>query len=363
MITARENDKDFPWWLVFTASLAAYLFYRIFTNDLYTQIQTTLLKGAGITIFVTLVAFSLACAMGLLLALGSMSRHLILRQLSRFYIEIIRGIPILVLLLYVAFVLAPAMVEVWNWLATLIGLEPMRTRDFSLLWRAIIALSIAYSAFIAEVFRAGLQAVDPGQIEAAKALGLSGWQRFRHVVFPQAFRTILPPLGNDFVAMVKDSSLVSVLGVADIAQLGKVIASGNFRYFETYNVVALNYLMMTITLSLLLRRLERRLRNKIPERCRAGSRARQCGRDCRKPRAAHFRKHDRGARNRRSRSRSPARRFPQSRQRRQHRSARIPDARIRAEAFGLFFGSLHERSALAAHRCALASARNPRPFG
>jgi len=112
MITARENDKDFPWWLVFTASLAAYLFYRIFTNDLYTQIQTTLLKGAGITIFVTLVAFSLACAMGLLLALGSMSRHLILRQLSRFYIEIIRGIPILVLLLYVAFVLAPAMVEV-----------------------------------------------------------------------------------------------------------------------------------------------------------------------------------------------------------------------------------------------------------
>ncbi len=265
MITARENDKDFPWWLAFTASLAAYLFYRIFTNDLYTQIQTTLLKGAGITIFVTLIAFSLACAMGLLLALGSMSRHLILRQLSRFYIEIIRGIPILVLLLYVAFVLAPAMVEGWNWLATLIGLEPMRTRDFSLLWRAIIALSIAYSAFIAEVFRAGLQAVDPGQIEAAKALGLSGWQRFRHVVFPQAFRTILPPLGNDFVAMVKDSSLVSVLGVADIAQLGKVIASGNFRYFETYNLVALNYLMMTITLSLLLRRLERRLRNKIPE--------------------------------------------------------------------------------------------------
>ena len=265
MISARENDKDFPWWLVFTASLATYLFYRIFTNDLYTQIQTTLLKGAGITIFVTLVAFSLACAIGLMLALGAMSRHVILRQLSRFYIEIIRGIPILVLLLYVAFVLAPAMVQGWNWLAARIGLDPMRTRDFSLLWRAIIALSIAYSAFIAEVFRAGLQAVDPGQIEAAKALGLSGWQRFRHVVFPQAFRTILPPLGNDFVAMVKDSSLVSVLGVADIAQLGKVTASGNFRYFETYNVVALDYLMMTITLSLLLRRLERRLRNKIPE--------------------------------------------------------------------------------------------------
>ncbi len=102
--------------------------------------------------------------------------------------------------------------------------------------------------------------MDKGQIEAAQALGLNGWQRFRHVVFPQAFRTILPPLGNDFVAMVKDSSLVSVLGVADITQLGKVTAAGNFRYFETYNVVALIYLTMTISLSLLLRRLEARLK-------------------------------------------------------------------------------------------------------
>ena len=97
---------------------------------------------------------------------------------------------------------------------------------------------------------------------ALPILGLNGWQRFRHIVFPQAFRTILPPLGNDFVAMVKDSSLVSVLGVADITQLGKVTAAGNFRYFETYNVVALIYLTMTIGLSLALRRLEARLRDR-----------------------------------------------------------------------------------------------------
>jgi ABC-type amino acid transport system permease subunit len=115
---------------------------------------------------------------------------------------------------------------------------------------------------LAEVFRAGLVAVDKGQIEAGMALGLSGWQRFRHIVFPQAFLTILPPLGNDFVAMVKDSSLVSVLGVSDITQLGKVTAAGNFRYFETYNVVALVYLTMTISLSLVLRRLEARMRDK-----------------------------------------------------------------------------------------------------
>ena len=109
---------------------------------------------------------------------------------------------------------------------------------------------------------AGLQSVDAGQIEASEALGLNRWQRFRHIVFPQAFRTIMPPLGNDFVAMVKDSSLVSVLGVTDIAQLGKITAAGNFRYFETYNVVALVYLTMTITLSIGLRRFEKYLRQR-----------------------------------------------------------------------------------------------------
>jgi len=249
---------------VLAGGLWAVLFYRILADDLYTQVQVTLVKGAGITVFVTLVAFSMASATGLLLAVASLSRFLVLRQIARFYIEIIRGIPILVLLLYVAFVFGPAVVAGLNWVLESVGLDPIRTRDFSLLWRAIIALMIGYSAFIAEVFRAGIQAVEEGQIEAAKALGLNGWQRFRHIVFPQAMRTIMPPLGNDFIAMIKDSSLVSVLGVADITQLGKVTAAGNFRYFETYNVVALNYLMMTITLSLLLRRLEQRMRAKYP---------------------------------------------------------------------------------------------------
>jgi ABC-type amino acid transport system permease subunit len=109
-----------------------------------------------------------------------------------------------------------------------------------------------------------LQSVEKGQVEAAKALGMRPWHRLRHIVFPQAFRRILPPLGNDFIAMVKDSSLVSVLGVLDVTQAGKVTAAGNFRYFETYNVVALIYLTMTIGLSLALRRLERALRERTP---------------------------------------------------------------------------------------------------
>ena len=118
----------------------------------------------------------------------------------------------------------------------------------------------ANAPIIAATTREVFVQTPKGQIEAAEALGLSPFQRFRFVVFPQAIRTILPPLGNDFVAMVKDSSLVSVLGVADITQMGKVYASGSFRFFETYSIVAYIYLILTIGLSLALRQLEKRLR-------------------------------------------------------------------------------------------------------
>jgi His/Glu/Gln/Arg/opine family amino acid ABC transporter permease subunit len=262
MIPTSPNDKDFPWWLVAVVAIGLYLFWQVLTVETYARVLSTLQRGIWVTIYVTLVSYTMACVLGLLLALAALSRSLVLRQLARFYIEIVRGIPIIVLLLYVAFVAAPAMVAGWNWIAETIGLEPVRTRDFSLLWRAVIALTIAYSSFLAEVFRAGLQSVDEGQIEAAEALGLNRWHRFRFIVFPQALRTILPPLGNDFVAMVKDSSLVSVLGVTDVTQLGKVTAAGNFRYFETYNVVALVYLTITITLSIALRRFEKRMRTR-----------------------------------------------------------------------------------------------------
>ena len=262
MINPRQQKEDFPYWLLIVAAVGLYLFYRVVADDLYAQVLQTLAKGIWTTIYVTIIAYGLASLMGLGLALAALSRSVVLRQAARLYVEVVRGIPIIVLLLYVAFVLAPGLVAMWNWATGYLGWEPWKTRDFPLLWRAVIALTIAYSSFLAEIFRAGLQSVDKGQIEAAQSLGLNGWRRFRHVVFPQAFRTILPPYGNDFVAMVKDSSLVSVLGVADITQLGKVTAAGNFRYFETYNVVALIYLTMTISLSLILRRIEAGMRDK-----------------------------------------------------------------------------------------------------
>ncbi len=261
--TTDTND-EFPWWLVAAAVLAVVIAIAVAANGIYAQVFKTVVKGVWTTLFVTAVGFSLASMLGLGLAILGLSNSKILRQCARFYVEIIRGIPMLVLLFYIAFVGAPAFVAFWNFMTSPLqatGLfGPMGIRDFSLLWRAIIALMIGYSAFLSEVFRAGIQAVDKGQIEAAKALGLNGWLRFRLVVFPQAMRTILPPLGNDFIAMVKDSSLVSVLGVSDITQLGKVYASGSFRFFETYSIVAYIYLLMTVTLSLALRRLEKRMR-------------------------------------------------------------------------------------------------------
>jgi polar amino acid transport system permease protein len=261
MKPSRNSQNDFPWWLALTAAIGVYLLWRVLNDALYARILATIAQGIGITIFVTLAAFALASVAGLILAVATLSNHLFLRQAARFYVEIIRGVPILVLLFYIAFVGAPALVAGYNELANALGLSPIRTRDLSLLWRAILALAIGYSAFLAEVFRAGIQSVEIGQIEAAKALGLSNWLRFRLITFPQAIRTILPPLGNDFIALIKDSSLVSVLGVADITQLGKVYAAGNFRFFETYNIVAYVYLVMTVSLSLGLRALERRMRN------------------------------------------------------------------------------------------------------
>jgi polar amino acid transport system permease protein len=255
---------DYPWWLVALVLAAIAIAVVIATNGLYAQVFLTVANGAGITIFVTLVAFAMAILLGLGIALLGLSDSLVLRQIARFYVEIIRGIPMLVLLFYVAFAGAPAIVALYNWAtAPLVEAgwtQPLMVRDLSLMWRAIIALTIGYASFIAEIFRAGFQSVDLGQIEAAKALGLSRYRRFRFVVFPQAIRVIFPPLSNDFVSMVKDSSLVSVLGVADITQMGKVYASGSFRFFETYSIVTYIYLLLTIGLSLLLRRVERRLR-------------------------------------------------------------------------------------------------------
>ena len=250
-----------PWWLLAIGLLFVLGAWFISGNGTYSQIFRSLQGGIWTTLWVTAVAFSAATILGLLVALARTSNSRVLREAATFYVELIRGIPVLVFLFYVAFVGAPGIVAMFNWL-----LQPFEAsitiRQFDFAWRAIVALTICYSAFIAEIFRAGIEAVERGQLEAARSLGLTPWKCFRLVTFPQALRTILPPLANDFVSMIKDSALVSALGVQDITQLGKVYSSGTFLFFETYNVVAYLYLTMTISLSLLVRLLERRLGEK-----------------------------------------------------------------------------------------------------
>ncbi|MEL6149842.1 MAG: amino acid ABC transporter permease, partial [Chloroflexota bacterium] len=135
-------------------------------------------------------------------------------------------------------------------------LADLRTRDIPNTARAIFGLAISYSAFLSEVFRAGIDSIGQGQREAALSLGMTRWQVMRYIVLPQAFRVVLPPLGNDFIAMLKESSLVSIVGVEDITRQGSTTAQSNFVFFQAYNVVALTYLVLTLTLSMLVKGLE-----------------------------------------------------------------------------------------------------------
>jgi len=159
---------------------------------------------------------------------------------------VVRGVPLLVLLLYIAFVITP-------WLADFTGVRWWRDNVV----RAVLGLGIGYGAYLAEVYRAGIEAIPRGQVEAALSLGMSRTQALRYVVLPQAVRIVLPPMGNDFVALLKDSSLASVISVTELTYSGNLNVARTFRAFETYNAVALLYLCMTLLGSAGVRVLER----------------------------------------------------------------------------------------------------------
>ncbi|WP_027834201.1 amino acid ABC transporter permease [Maritalea myrionectae] len=261
--THRRTQRGFqmPYWLLAAILLAVLIMWNIVADQGYQTIFWALMRGVTTTIYVTVIAFTLAVILGLIMAVLRLSPIRLVRECATFYIEIVRGIPMLVLLFYIAFVGAPWFVDFFN---TVTGplqetglMGEMTVRMFDFTWRAIIALTISYSAFLAEIFRAGIEAVDRGQVEAARALGLRRKHIFRFIIAPQALRLILPPLGNELVAMIKDSALVSALGVQDITQLGKVYSASTFKFFETYNVVAFLYLVMTISLTLVVRWFER----------------------------------------------------------------------------------------------------------
>lgn len=252
-----------PWWLLAAIVIAMMIGWSIVRNEDYRVIFRAVSKGLLVTGWVSIVAFIMATAVGLVVGLMRVSSYRIVREISTFYVEIIRGIPMLVILYYIAFVGAPVFVTIINTVSSplqWIGIvRPITVRELDFTWRAILALTIGYSAFISEIFRAGIESIHHGQLEAAYALGMSRWQAMRNVVLPQAIRNVLPPMGNEFVAMIKDSALVSALGVQDVTQLGKIYATSTFRFFETYNIVAFLYLILTVTLSLFVRRIEKRM--------------------------------------------------------------------------------------------------------
>lgn len=259
-----------PYWLLATILLGGLFLMIMLTREGYQVILRAITKGVWTTVYVTIIAYALAMLIGLFVGLMRVSSTLVWREASSFYVEILRGVPMLVILYYMAFVAAPWVAGGINAVGRLLEstgllagigapLAAFQVRDLSFTARAVLALTIGYSAFISEIFRAGIQSIGRGQMEAARSLGMSYRQAMRTVILPQAIRNVLPPLGNDFIAMLKDSSLVSVLGVQDITQIGKVYSASTFRFFETYNVVAYVYLVMTIGLALLVRFLERRL--------------------------------------------------------------------------------------------------------
>jgi polar amino acid transport system permease protein len=265
-----------PYWLLAAIALGVYFLWHVFNDANYTIIFNAVITGVGNTLWVTLVAYAGALIIGLMIGLMRVARGAlwarVLFQVTSFYVEIVRGVPMLVLLYYIAFVGAPGLVDAINWLGVglsqlglnMIGapLAEFSVRNLDFAARAVLALIIGYSAFISEIFRAGIESIERGQTEAALSLGMSRWQTMRYVILPQAIRRVLPPLGNDFIAMLKDSALVSALGVQDITRLGNSYAASTFRYFETYNVVAFLYLVMTVALALVVRYLERRIPNR-----------------------------------------------------------------------------------------------------
>ncbi|QIL72164.1 ectoine/hydroxyectoine ABC transporter permease subunit EhuD [Diaphorobacter sp. HDW4B] len=199
-----------------------------------------LLKGAVVTVQVTVLAFLLSSVLGLVLALGKLSPIKAVSMVSSTIINVIRGLPIIVQLFYIYFVLPDFGIQLSAFQAGVIG------------------LGIAYSAYQAENFRAGIEAVDPGQREAALAMGMRPAMLMRRVILPQAFRIALPPYGNTLVMMLKDSSLVSTITVAEMTRAGQLIASSTFQNMTVYTLVALLYLAMSLPLVGMLRRIEKR---------------------------------------------------------------------------------------------------------
>jgi len=202
-----------------------------------------LLEGALVTIEISVIGVIFGSILGLIVGFGRVSKNPVLSSISRFYIWVIRGTPLLLQLFIIHFAI-PSVFPA-------LTLPPFAS--------ACIALSINAAAYIGEIARGAIQSIDKGQMEAARSLGLSYSQSMRRIIIPQAFRRMLPPLGNEFIAMIKESSLVSTIALYDLLRTGQQIISSTFRYMEVFVLVGIIYLFLTTIMSFIVRKIEKKV--------------------------------------------------------------------------------------------------------
>jgi len=251
---AKPSEKIDAWWGLVAGVVGLSLLLILFVPDPFRRIVEFVSDGIGVTVLVTVVSFVLVMLVGLLGGLGRISRSKFLRGFTTLYVEIIRGIPLLVQLLFWYY----ALPQVIQSIGAAIGSEALTNYRAEPIAMAILGLTIGYGAYMTEVVRAGIQSVPKGQAEAARSLGLTYFQAMRYVVLPQAFRTILPAIGNEFVTLLKDSSLVSVVAVPDLTRRGREFMSMTFIPLETWAMIALLYLIMTLFAARIVNWLERK---------------------------------------------------------------------------------------------------------
>lgn len=209
--------------------------------ELITNSLPLLIRGAGLTLEITAIAVGLGLIIGLFFGLAQLAKNPILRWPAKVYVDVIRGTPLLIQIFIIYFALPE-----------LIG---HRVDPFV---AAVTACSMNSGAYVAEIFRAGIQSISQGQYRAGLSLGMSHVQVMRYIILPQAFKRIIPPLGNEFIAMLKDSSLVSVIGFEELTRTGQLIISETYATKEIWTCVAILYLVMTLSISQLVRFVERR---------------------------------------------------------------------------------------------------------
>lgn len=215
-----------------------------FDFDLVVRSFPLLLAGAGITIQITAISVGCGLLIGMFAGIARLAKVWPVRTLAAIYVDFIRGTPLLVQIFIIYFALPLVLGQ---------RIDPFIA--------AITACSINSGAYVAEIFRAGIQSIDKGQMEAGRSLGMSWAQTMRYIIMPQAFKRIIPPLGNEFIAMLKDSSLVSVIGFEELTRRGQLIIARTYGSFEIWLTVAFMYLVMTLTISRLVAYLERRYEN------------------------------------------------------------------------------------------------------